>query len=403
MKKSFKLLLCTILSALLLFSGCVADNTETSENSTTSAKTTQATTEALTTTVSVATNDTAEESIKQYNYILLKQKTDDVIAEFDSIISSEKYNGATYMKIGNDFEYLKTSGYSNTDKHISNSINTCYYTGSVTKQFTASAIMLLYEQKKLSLDDTLKKYFPSYKYADKITVKNLLTMTSGIKNYVYRDSQTGDFVYLQSELEKKISKENSENKNKEIIINWILSQELAFEPDSEFCYSDSNYYLLGKVIEKASGQTYEKYVTENLLKPLGLNGSGFTGSDKLSKSYQGTDACRYMTYLGVGYSSSGLISSISDLLKWTDGILSYQLLSEESVNEMFTPYKENFGYGVYVSDNRISAYGKTEKYSSMLSYTIDKSEIFISLTNYYYSDPVYIYTLFNKVLSSFYK
>ena len=399
MKKSFNLILCFILTSLTVLSGCSSEKTESSEVATTI----QEATTAETTMASISTNDTVEEKIREYNYILLKQKSDDVISEFNNIITSKNYNGATYMKIGNDFEYLKTSGYSNADKHVNNSNNTCYYTGSVTKQFTASAIMLLKEQGKLSVDDTLQKYFPSYKYADKITIKNLLTMTSGIKNYVLRSNEVDELFYLQPELSEKIVKENSENKNKEIIINWILNQELNFEPDTEYRYSDSNYYLLGKVIEQVSGKTYEKFITEDILKPLGLSCSGFTGSDKLSKSYEGTDKCKYMTYLGVGYSSTGLISNVSDLLKWIDGILSYQLLSEESVNEMFTPYKENFAYGVFVADNRISVYGKTERYSSMLFYTRDKSDIFVSLTNYCYSDPVFIYSLFNKSLSKFYK
>ncbi len=399
MKKSFSILLCVILISLNAFSGCSSDKTESSEITTT----VQETTVAETTVESVSTNDTAVDNTKEYNYVLLKQKSDEVMFDFDNIISNKNYNGATYMKIGNDFEYLNTSGYSNSGKHISNSINTCYYTGSVTKQFTASAIMLLKEQGKLSVEDNLKKYFPSYKYADKITIKNLLTMTSGVKNYVLRSNEVDELFYLHPELDKKIVKENHEYKNKEIIVNWILNQELIFEPDTEYRYSDSNYYLLGKIIEQVSGKTYEKFISEDILKPLGLSCSGFTGSEKLSRTYQGTERCKYMTYLGVGYSSTGLISNVSDLLKWTDGILSYQLLSEESVREMFTPYKDNFGYGVFVSGNRISSYGKTERYSSLFNYTTDKSEIYVSLTNYCYSDPVYIYSLFNKSLSKFYK
>lgn len=399
MKKSFSSLLCVILISLFAFSGCSSKKTESSEISTTM----KGTTVAETTVELVSANDIAEKNTKEYSYVLLKQKSDEIMADFDEIIANKSFNGATYMKIGNDFEYLKTNGYSNTGKHVNNSINTCYYVGSITKQFTATAVMLLKEQGKLTVDDTLEKYFPSYKYADKITIKNLLTMTSGVKNYVSRNNEVDELFYLHPELDKKIVKENSEYKNKEIILNWILNQNLDFEPDTEYRYSDSNYYLLGKIIEKVSGKTYEKFITDDVLKPLGLSCSGFTGSEKLSKSYQGTEKCKYMTYLGVGYSSTGLISNISDLLKWTDGILSYQLLSEASVKEMFTPYKDNFAYGVFVSGDRISTYGKVERYSSILNYTTDKSEIYISLTNYCYSDPVYIYSLFNKSLSKFYK
>lgn len=166
-------------------------------------------------------------------------------------------------------------------------------------------------------------------------------------------------------------------------------------------YSDSNYYLLGEIIEKASGKSYEKYLEDNIFKPLGMNSSSFEPGEKTAVSYQGTDSNNSLLYSGVGYSSMGLISNVSDLLKWVDGLLDGDVLSEESLEQMFTPYKENYAMGFYVYGNKLSHTGRTEDYNSMLSFTKDKSEIFVSLSNCAYSDSVYIYRLFKNSLKKY--
>ena len=352
-------------------------------------------------TASKATDDVVPTKPESYNYLLIKQDSDDITAKLDKIISDKKYKGTTYLKIGNDFEYINANGDASADKHMTNSIDTCYYAGSVTKQFTAAAVLKLCEDKKLSLSDTIDKFFPSFKNSDKITVRNLLTMTSGIKNYVKRDNETDSVIILNPEIEEKTLKDNSEKENKNIILNWIFTQDLSFEPDSEFMYSDSNYYLLGEIIEKASGESYEKYLEENIFKPLGMNSSSFEPGEKTAVSYQGTNSNDSLLYSGVGYSSMVLISNISDLLKWVDGLLDGAVLSEESLEQMFTPYKENYAMGFYVYGNKLSHTGRTEDYNSMLSFTKDKSEIFVSLSNYAYSDSAYIYRLFKNSLKNY--
>lgn len=356
----------------------------------------------LNTTQGHSTDDEPVTEPATYNYVMIKQKSDQITSRLDSIIYDKKFNGTTYFKIGNDFEYISSNGYADMASHISNSINTCYYTGSITKQFTAAAIMQLSEQGKLSVDDNIKKYFPKYEYAEKITIKNLITMTSGIKNYMNRDNETDSFIYVQKEIDSKIKKDNSAKENKTIILNWIFTQDLMFEPDSQFRYSDSNYYLLGEIIEKASGVSYEEYITDNILNHLGMNSSGFSSSKLLAKSYEGNSYNDSSLYNGVAYSSFGLISSVSDLLKWVDGLLNMSVVRRESLVEMFKPYKENYGYGFYINGYKLSQIGRAEDYNSMLTFTRDKSEIYISLTNYAYSDPVYIYSLFKKSIARYY-
>ena len=337
MVKVCKTMLCSLFSAFFALSSVSCSVSEQSEVETTAASTSGNQTTAST--ESKATDDIIPTNHESYNYLLIKQDSDEITAKLDKIISNKKYKGTTYLKIGNDFEYINANGDANTDRHMSNSIDTCYYTGSVTKQFTAAAVLKLCEDKKLSLNDTLDKFFASYKNGEKITVRNLLTMTSGIKNYVKRDNETDSVIILNPEIEAEISKDNSYKENKNAILDWIFKQDLSFEPDSEFMYSDSNYYLLGEIIEKASGKSYEKYLEDNIFKPLGMNSSSFESGEKTAVSYQGTDSNDSLLYSGVGYSSMGLISNISDLLKWVDGLLDGAVLSEDSLELMFTPYK----------------------------------------------------------------
>ena len=211
-------MLCSLFSAFFAFSSVSCSVTEPSD-----VETTVALTSAEQTTLSTeskATDDIVPTNHESYNYILIKQDSDDISAKLDKIISSKKYKGTTYLKIGNDFEYINANGDANTDSHMSNSIDTCYYTGSVTKQFTAAAVLKLCEDKKLSLSDKLDKFFSSYKNGEKITVRNLLTMTSGIKNYVRRDNETDSVIILNPEIEAEISKDNSEKENKKARLDF---------------------------------------------------------------------------------------------------------------------------------------------------------------------------------------
>ena len=384
MVKSVKSLLCLILSSILTvsFVGCAstADTTQTTAGGTTQQSTVQLTT---------ATDDTVPQTTEQptYNFNKIKQNSDNIKTTFDQLLVNNKFRGAVYVRLGNDFEYVGTNGFSNKEQHTSNSVNTCYRVGSVTKQFTATAIMMLQEQGKLSTDDTIDKYFSSYKYADKITIKNLLTMTSGIKDYMTQDGEIDSSVYLLSQLEYSVSAKNSASKNKQAIMDWIFDQKLNFEPGEKYMFSNSGYFLLGDIIEKVSGMSYEKFITENILKPLDMNSTSFEKTDSLATGYQDIYDNEWTLYPGVSYSSSGLISNIADLLKWVEAFTDNEIISEESFEEMTTSYVGNYGYGFFVEGNTLSQKGKSEKFNSKLAFEKDESSIYIALSNYTQSDP----------------
>lgn len=171
-------------------------------------------------------------------------------------------------------------------------------------------------------------------------------MTAGIKDYINKDGDTNTYAYNESQIEFKVSAENSAKKNKKAVMDWILDQELNFEPDEKYMYSNSAYFLLGDIIEQVSKTSYEKYIKENILKPSGMMNTGFGSTDKLAVGYQDIYDNAWTLYPGVGYSATGLISNVPDLLKWVDALCTNKLISEKSFKEMTTPYKGNYGYGL---------------------------------------------------------
>ncbi len=387
MIKSSKIIICLILALILstsvLITGCGTNDGESSSETTTVNVTKSSEQD---TTAFGATEDTVPKTA-QWNYSRLKLDADTLKSDFDNILTQNKFRGTVYVKIGNDFEYIGTNGFSNKANHTENSLDTCYRVASLTKQFTAAAIMQLKEQGKIKLENTIDKYYPSYKFGSKITVKNLLNMTSGLKDYLDKDGNIDLASYSSEQLEYDVKADNSAKENKKEIMDWIFSQELNFEPDSQFMYSNSSYYLLGDIIEQVSGKSYEDYIKDNILKPCGMNSSGFKATENLAKGYQDIYDSEWTLYPGVCYSAAGLISNVPDLLKWIDALCSNSVISKESFDEMTTPYKNGYGYGFFVSGNNISHSGKIDKYNSLISFQKDQSLIFIALSNYSQSEP----------------
>lgn len=399
---SSKKVLCLVISALTAFSVCLTGCGKDTQSSVSATEKTTAVAASQPVTKAATSDEQTQEPT--WNYSELKRKSSDISENLDEIITDNKFRGTVYVKIGNALEYIGTNGFSDKDRHTKNSTDTCFRIASLTKQFTAVAVMQLVEEGKLSLDDTIDKYFPSYKYGKKITVKNLLTMTAGIKDYINKDGDTNTYAYNESQLEYKASAENSAKKNKKAVMDWILDQELNFEPDEKYMYSNSAYFLLGDIIEQVSKTSYEKYIKENILKPSGMMNTGFEGTDKLAVGYQDIYDNAWTLYPGVGYSATSLISNVPDLLKWVDALCTNKLISEKSFKEMTTPYKGNYGYGFVVSkdSNMISHTGKIDKYNAALVFTKDENQIYIALSNYSNSSPINLFNNIQKTLAPFY-
>ncbi len=306
MKKMFSIILCFAL--LLSFTACTKDEVENTENTETTAPT-----QAFELKVTQETTD----------------KLDEKLSDFEGIV---------YVTHNGELIYSHANGKDECGNDLT--VDTPMYVGSVSKQFCATSIMILKEQNKLSVDDTLDKYFPEYNYGKDITIKNLLTMRSGIPE-ILGNAQG-------------YSADKTESENIEIIKNWIFEQPLDFEPDTMHTYSNSNYFLLGYIVEIVSGQHYNDFIRNNIFEPLSMENSGFVSEVKDNDFF--SNSLTFETFT-VGEDADGLCKGAGDIVttapdidKWMTGLQSGKIITEESYMEMIEEYStdmgQHYGYAI---------------------------------------------------------
>lgn len=265
--------------------------------------------------------------------------TEEVKAKLDAVLEEYKFEGIVYLTHNGKVVYRSVSGANDMGEPLT--IDSPMYICSISKQFCAAAIVMLRDQGKLSLDDTLDKYFPEYTIGKDITLKNLLTMRSGIcRDYT--------LVWKNPALyaEKPPEEINAE------MMEWIFSQPLNFEPDTKFEYSNINYILLSYVVEMVSGQSYEDFIRQNIFQPLGMTHSGFLTEVPDHPEWGLTyDNIYAGSVLGDQPQGCGdIVTTAANLDIWMTALKSGQVVSEESYREMTTNYSvgqvEKYGYGL---------------------------------------------------------
>jgi CubicO group peptidase (beta-lactamase class C family) len=243
--------------------------------------------------------------------------------------------------------FRKGYGMANLELQVPMKPEMVFRLASVTKQFTAVAIMMLVEQGKLSLHDDLTKFFPDYPTAGrKITVENLLTHTSGIKDY----------------LNKVWPERMSENLRPQQLIDLFKNESLEFDPGAKEGYANANYVLLGAIIEKLSGQDYAEFIEHQIFKPLGMSHSSYCRTQPLMPNRVSGYLKRDNVYINAAYFSmtqlfaaGAICSSVDDLALWDAAISANKLLKPSSWDQIFTPYKlssgvtEGYAYGWVIS------------------------------------------------------
>jgi len=296
----------------------------------------------------------------------------------DDYSVKNKFSGT--ILVAKDDEVLLDKGYGMADynKKIVNKPKTVFAIASLTKQFTATAILMLQEKKLLSVQDTIDKYIPDYPDGDKIKIYNLLTHTSGISDYT--SSGKGERTYTPEE-----------------IIELFKNKPRNFETGAKYEYCNADYILLGYIIEKVSGVKYEEYLDKNIFKPLKLNDTGFLTNeasikDKASGYYSSKKTGEYIMVLdtesSMQYSAGGIYSTVDDLYRWENALFGEKLINKKSLNEMLTPYLHNYGYGYGLiigknagGDKVIWHNGSLPGFSSYIGKNSNKEYIFIILSN----------------------
>ena len=298
--------------------------------------------------------------------------------------------GCVVMVVKNDkVIYRKAFGLANTDLNISMQPGMLFRIGSMTKQYTAIAVLQLVEQGKISLQDSIQKYikdFPSKGYT--ITIENLLTNTSGIKDYLSEISNPSK------------QKESYTPKDG---VDYIKDDPLNFKPGSNYKYSNSNFYLLGYIIEMVTGETYGKYLQENVLDKAGLKNT-FYIDPKINipnmpqgySKFDGKIEKATLQPIDIMYSAGGLVSNADDIYKWHQALYDHQLVKKETLDKATTPFKfpdgtfSEYGYGWFIKNidgsKTIEHSGSTDGFQSDEIYLPNENVFVVALYNCYEAD-----------------
>lgn len=293
-------------------------------------------------------------------------------------VSRKVFMGTVLVARGDEIILDKGYGFANLELDVPDTPPTKFRLGSVTKQFTAASIMLLQERGKLSVDDLVKKYMPDAPAAwDKITIFNVLTHTSGIPNY----TSFPDYPALQG-IPTTPQK----------LVARFIDKALDFPPGERYSYSNSGYILLGYLIEKISGESYEKFLQENIFTPLGMNDSGYDSNTAIiphrAEGYApgptGMVNADY-TDMTVPFAAGALYSTTEDLLRWEKGLYGGKLLKPDSLVKMTTPFKNNYAFGLEVRTVNghvvINHGGGIQGFNTMVAYYPDDKLAVIVLSN----------------------
>lgn len=318
MKKALAFILCAVMASA--FAGCGSGSTETSSTAATEAQTTEAQATEAQATVEPLSEDTKK--------------------QLDSALSEANFNGVAQITRGGSVIYQYAEG--NDDNGNPLTIDASMPVGSVSKQFCAAAVMLLCENNRLSVDDKLDKYYPDYKYGDKITIKNLLNMSSGIPSY-YMAIIRGDMLSA------------NEEENVKTIKDAIFGEELDFDPGNGYDYSNSNYFLLADIVEQVSKTSYHDYIRKSFLEPLQMKNTGFV--EEISGGYEWTSALSKTEVMdetacpGFVKGAGDIVTNAEDMDKWMHGLSGGTVISPDSLRQMTETINpdsaEDYGYGLF--------------------------------------------------------
>ncbi len=305
----------------------------------------------------------------------------------EALETNRKFHGSVLVAKGEKIFLDKGYGNANYEQGIKNTSKTTFAIGSVTKQFTAMAVMQLYEKGLLTLEDKLSKYIPDFPEADNITIKHLLTHTSGIVNF----TETQEFLTAKPE-----------DMSLEYIIDIAKKKTLEFEPGAKWKYSNTGYLMLGYIVEKISGVSLEEYLNLNIFKPLDMKNTGvcYKGEKKM---YNATGYLGYLDLTAVddeailkgAHGAGYLYSTVEDLYRWDRALYTDKLVKKETMNMIFTGYEDaqpigKYGLGWFVRDDEslgkvVYHGGNTMSFTANISRYLDKDmAVIMTINNGYY-------------------
>lgn len=270
---------------------------------------------------------------------------------FKYYVADKNFSGVALVASEGKIEYLNGSGFSNRQTGSELTTKSKFRICSITKTFTAVIIMQLYEQGKIDLNAPISKYFPEYKGEgrDQISIDNLLTYSSGLDNIDQRDEAVYNTLM-----------------SPDVQIDKFFSGKPVSVPGKQFSYKNADFVILGKIIEKITGETFAEVLSRNILQPLGMTNSGYLKNgdivNSLASSYlldktSGTFRNDDPFWIDNFYAAGAMYSTVEDLLKFDQAIFNYKILQQKTVDMMLVPRPalNSVGYGFWISPVKFGA------------------------------------------------
>ncbi|MDG1898128.1 MAG: serine hydrolase [Fuerstiella sp.] len=263
----------------------------------------------------------------------------ELVSYMQACVKVDNFNGSVLVCKDNRTVIRNGYGMANFEHDVPNTPDTKFRIGSITKQFTAMAVMILEERGKLKVEDRVSEYVvdPPYAWAD-VTIHHLLTHTSGVPSFTSMPEYRRDMMLPQT-IEQMLAK--------------FKDEPLDFAPGEKYAYSNSGYFLLGAIIEKASGVSYEQFIRTEICEPLELHDTGYDRFHTMLKHRASgykrlAGAIVHDAYLDMSqpYAAGSLYSTVEDLSRWDQALRRKELISDERYEKMYTPEKkQNYAYG----------------------------------------------------------
>lgn len=284
-------------------------------------------------------------------------------ATYNSLLANSGFSGGILIAKNGEILFEDYRGYSNYATKAPLNKYTAMHIASVSKTFTAIAVLQLMEKEKINLDSDVRNYLPNFPYKN-ITVKNLLSHRSGLPNYVHlmddnkiiltrKKNKRGKWISYKKVIANDYAKSFVTNKG---VLQFFVDKQPAVEalPDKKFNYCNTNFALLALIVEKVSGLDFPNYMKQNIFMPLGMSHS-FIFSIKDTSHYSPSYKYNYVPYgiekLDCVYGDKNVYSTPEDLLLWDKALYTSKLVSQSAIHMAFTPYSNerpgmhNYGLG----------------------------------------------------------
>lgn len=280
------------------------------------------------------------------------------------------FNGYIFIKKGIDVLFEQSFGMADYAKMKRHDRDTIFCLGSITKQFTAMCVLMLDQWGVISIDDCIGKYLSDFERSSHIKIRNILNMVSGMPEY-----------WCQPEWKE------FDGITQEYVYNFIKTLEEYKPVGEQFQYCNSNYIVLGVLIEKASGMKCAEFIQKYIFDPLDMKRSGWlpysSNLDNVAIGYQsprlGLADERKLTFSAFG--AGNIYSTAADLCKWDDALYTEKLISSDRLEQMFSPVLDGYGMGWFIQGKKVSHGGDLPGFSTRITRYTESRLLILMLCN----------------------